>query len=102
MDTNQPYLRRPRCILRLDNERIAMYPDDQGVPVMEIVFYGTNHTPPPRNIYRHAEGPAFHKWEKISGDHQLDPKAIIWQLVFVVLQAYRESEKLIELSGSQT
>lgn len=108
MSKQQPYLRRPRCILRLDNERIAMYPDDEGRPICEIVFYNAGQQPPPRNIYRLSDwyeiksGEDERKWEKISGNHTLDPKAIIWSMVYILFQAYQEAERLIELNRSQS
>lgn len=101
-------------MLRTDKFRIAMYPGVDNHPIVEISFMDEEWIqnspkksgPWPRNVYRldnpTSKPDSLYTWRKISGSYPLDPKAILWQLVHIVLNAYREAEELIDLSQSQT
>lgn len=93
----RPYLKSPRCILRLKTVRLAMYPGQENAPTVEIIprqgrssGFGPTFA---RSVYRLSRQGAFSHWVLVEGPDIDDD--LIWELVWSVHQSYAQSEYLI-------
>lgn len=94
----RPYLRSPRCILRLKTVRLAMYPDDHDFPTVEIIPRETIGEGE-RSVYRLYTVRSIAQWEHVQGPDIDDD--LIWELVWAVHQSYAQSEYIIRSANRE-